>query len=276
MFPGDFTVNGQYVHTITDNVAGVKEEDYLFNSTAEGYLASSDFVLIQYRRLSTTISSGGIDIVIDCQGDAGSGTQATSGNTAPNDCLWVVAEGNTMALPASLFAANSTRTGRIKALDNAGVVGTPIDHNVFFTFCSITNPSSNAFDPGDFTVDGGVILVGNGTANTNSVHLFDSTADGYVNAADFCIAQATDLDGNNAVTAVFGGRFSCAGDSGTATLPTTAGTRGAQDSTFFATSNNPLILPASQFLTGQSTRTVVTKSPVASPHYILNFCSWAL
>lgn len=275
MFPGDFTVEGQYVHTITDNVAGIIEENYLFDSTAETALAASDFVFIQYRRVSTTMSTGGIDVVIDTQGDSGSGTQATSGNVTANECLWVIAEGSTIALPSSLFSANSTRTGRMKALDNAGVIGTPIDHEVFFTFCTVNNPSTNAFDFGNFTVNGGYVLQA-GAANTNLSTNFDTTIDGYISASDFVIVNVTSLPGNNASTAVFSGKFSCAGDSGSATLAESSGTSSPADAIFYASSMNPVILPAAHFPTAQTTKVVVTQSPVTNASYMFNFCSWAL
>lgn len=120
--PGDYTINGMY--SSIANAAAL----YLLDATAEGYAAASDFVIIT--RGSNSTGTGVLtSAVFDTQGDAGSGSLLATGTGTSNgaNALFRVGIMETIIVPASLFTANSTRTGI-----NSGA-GNTIYH---FVFCS--------------------------------------------------------------------------------------------------------------------------------------------
>lgn len=122
-YPGGYTINGHYLIEDVTNT----EANYLFDSTAEGYLASSDFVMINAESNAST----GRCVIFDTQGDGGSGALSL-GDTSNSGgaVVWRVSANNSLTLPASIFSANSTRTGRMVGQ------GATTDRGVVFTFCS--------------------------------------------------------------------------------------------------------------------------------------------
>lgn len=123
-YPANYTINGHWnVNQITNT-----EGNYLFDTTADGYLASSDFVMVN----SETTSGTATCIIFDTQGDGGSGSLSLGDvdNTA-GAVIWKVSGNSPICLPASIFpSGQSTRTGRLLNQTSTGSRG------IVFTFCS--------------------------------------------------------------------------------------------------------------------------------------------
>lgn len=121
--PGNYTINGMYTTTATT------ETNYLMDSTAEGYAAISDFVIITFGNI-TTGSGVQTSRSFDFQGDGGSGSllALSTGTSTGGAAVWRSSVNDTIIVPGYLLAtAMSTRHGRVFGSSNTAT---------HFVFCS--------------------------------------------------------------------------------------------------------------------------------------------
>ena len=93
---GDYTVNGSFTRRIDTGT----EFNYLFDSTAQTSLSSSDFVFIMCNTSTDNLDAPPLanssNVRFDCQGDSGSGSILTSGTstTTAKNVVWTTQSGN--------------------------------------------------------------------------------------------------------------------------------------------------------------------------------------
>lgn len=283
---GEYVVGGQF--SLVLGTPGVTT-NYLFDATAQSLAASSDFVILTIvNAVTTTVlpTAEYINVVIDAQGDSGSGSFLSSGVGTTNgklanwclnskqqvfqrDSTAVSHDTQELVVPSSIFGtSDSSRTGVYIWNAQTETTRRPI---LNFTFCSwVASGNVTGNRLGEYTVDGAFAFT---PSTTEGNYLFDASAKTAVGNSDFTIVtQAVLTNGSTGIRTV---RFDCQGDSGSGSLASSGvGTTTSKSVIHSCDQQTSIIVPSSLFGTSDSTRTgrIIVSSSNNRIRFI--FCSW--